>query len=126
MTDKEIVSQAIKMREKAYAPYSHFSVGAAILGRDGKIYGGANVENASYGAAVCAERTAALSALMAGCRNFEAIAVVSSADKLCTPCGICRQFLSEFSPDMRVICAKNEDEFEVYSLDELLPHSFKG
>lgn len=109
-------------KENAYAPYSGFQVGAALLSSDGKIYRGCNVENVSFGATNCAERTALFSAIAEGHRNFTAIAI-SAGDDIIFPCGICRQVLAEFSPELCVICAK-KDGYEVFSLSELLPHSF--
>lgn len=129
ISDKELVRLACEARERSYCPYSSFSVGAALLTKDGKVYTGANIENASFTPTVCAERVALFSAIHAGERDFEAIAVVGgpagkAAEKLFTPCGVCRQVLSEFcSPDMRVIVA-SEGETLVKTLGELLPYGF--
>ena len=110
----------MEMKTAAYAPYSHFQVGAAVLAESGKIYGGANVENASYGATVCAERNAIFAAVNAGERKLMAIAVTE------TPCGVCRQVMREFCDPkaFKVIVAKSPDDFKVFTLDELLPESF--
>ena len=110
----------MEMAKMAYAPYSHFQVGAAVLAESGKIYGGANVENASYGATVCAERSAIFAAVNAGERNLKAIAVTE------TPCGVCRQVMREFCDPkaFKVIVGKSTDDFKVFTLDELLPESF--
>ncbi len=132
MDIKHLIEQAIAAREKAYAPYSDFRVGSAILTEDGTIYGGCNVENASYGAAICAERTAATKAVSEGVKNFKAIAIVGwrdgerKADRgLAYPCGICRQFLNEFAaPDLPVIIARTTEDYMETTLGELLPHSF--
>ena len=107
MTDQELLDFADKAKEKAYAPYSRFQVGAAILTKEGKVFTGCNVENSSYGAAICAERTAAVKAVSEGYHDFEMIAIASNGSDKETvyPCGICRQFLHEFNPDLKVICA---------------------
>jgi cytidine deaminase len=119
-----LVQAAIEAREEAYAPYSHFHVGAAVVTAEGVIYTGCNIENASYGATVCAERVALFKAVSEGARDIEAIAIVYSADQLARPCGICRQVLAEFNPRMRVVCANTEGECEVCGLDDLLPFGF--
>lgn len=121
-TIEALLARAKEARENSYSPYSHFSVGAALLTESGKIFTGCNVENASYGAAICAERSAFSAAVSAGERDFLAICIVGG-EKETTPCGICRQVLSEFSPGMAVICA-GKNGYSVYSLRELLPHSF--
>ena len=117
---KELVERAIEMAKMAYAPYSHFQVGAAVLADSGKVYGGANVENASYGATICAERNAIAAAVNAGERKLEAIAVTA------TPCGMCRQVMREFCDPkaFKVIVAKTTDDYRVFTLEELLPESF--
>lgn len=118
-----LVEAARRARENAYAPYSNFKVGAAILAKSGRIYTGANFENASFGAGTCAERVALGAALAAGEREFSAIACVGEGS--ITPCGICRQSLSEFG-GMKVICAApNGGDFAEYELSELLPFGFK-
>lgn len=128
-TGKILIEEAKLAREQSYSPYSGFSVGAALLTAQGKIYRGCNVENASFGATVCAERTAAVKAVSEGEREFVAIAVVGgkgSLRKRCTPCGICRQFLFEWgNPEtFRVFLGDGQQEPECYSLRELLPLSF--
>ena len=129
MSDKELIALADKAREKSYCPYSGYSVGAALLTKDGKVYTGANIETASFTPTVCAERVALFCALHAGEREFEAIAVVGgpadrSAEKLFTPCGVCRQVLSEFcKPDMRVLIGA-ENETLTTTLGELMPFGF--
>ncbi len=119
---KQLISAARSARENAYAPYSGYKVGAAVLTASGKIYTGANFENAAFGAGTCAERVALGAALAAGEREFLAVACVG-ADVAITPCGICRQALAEFG-DMDVICAGENGEMREYRLSELLPHSF--
>lgn len=124
--ENQLVQLALKARERAYAPYSGFAVGAALLAESGKIYLGCNVENATYGATICAERTAVSSAVAAGERKFHAIAIAGSGEGVCTPCGICRQVLCEFSPEMDVlcVCGKEGSRWERYSADQLLPGRF--
>lgn len=114
---------AAAARENAYAPYSNYRVGAALLAADGRIFVGCNVENASYGLTVCAERTAVGNAIVAGVREFRAIAVASAGSRAATPCGACRQVLAEFMSDREVCCFTPEDERR-YGVSELLPVSF--
>ena len=124
MTDRELFDLACEALEHAYAPYSHFRVGACLLSEDGRAFTGCNVENASFGGTICAERTALVKAVSEGAVRFTAIAVVGEHDDA-WPCGICRQVLNEFSKDMRVICgAKATGTFTPLTLRELLPHSF--
>ena len=122
--DEEVVRVASLARQRAYAPYSKYRVGAAIRSKRNKVHSGANVENASYGLSVCAERTAAFAAVNAGDTTFDAIAIVIDDDKLPTPCGACRQVLAEFSPDMRVILATTGGKRKITTLRELLPDPF--
>lgn len=124
MKYKELVGEAIRAKKYAYAPYSNFSVGAALLTREGRIYRGCNVESASYGATICAERTAVFKSVSEGARNIEAIAIVSDSDDYTYPCGICRQVIVEFGKDIRVVVAKSEEDFKIYTIEELLPNSF--
>ena len=128
---KELIRSAAEARKNAYAPYSGYMVGAAVLTRELRIYTGCNIENASYGGTICAERTAVCKAVSEGRRGFKAIAIVGSpkGDALTQyafPCGICRQVLREFSdPDtMLVIVARGEEDYKLYRLSELLPESF--
>jgi cytidine deaminase len=123
--DEQLVKVASLARERAYAPYSKYRVGAAIRTKRNKIHSGANVENASYGLTVCAERCAAFAAIAAGdAKDWEAIAVVIEDDRLPSPCGACRQVLHEFAPDARVILATTGGLRKVTSLRELLPEAF--
>ena len=124
MDDKELYIIAKKACENAYAPYSGFNVGAALLTASGEVITGANIENASYGAAICAERTAFVKAVSEGHRDFTAIAVASSGGAA-WPCGICRQFMYEFCEDLRVISGDDPGSLEAYPLKELLPKGFK-
>lgn len=128
---EELVALALEAREAAYTPYSHFKVGAALLGKNGVIYKGCNVENASYPATNCAERTAIFSAVAAGQKEFEAIAIVGGSEdaenlELCAPCGVCRQVMREFCipEQFEIILAKSRTEYKVFTLEELLPMSF--
>jgi len=122
MDYENLIAKAMEARKKAYAPYSHFAVGAALLARSGRIYTGCNVENASYGLSVCAERVAVFKAVSEGERNFEAMAVVT--ENGVTPCGACRQVLMEFGDDIQVIVADEAGVYRVFTLRELLPEAF--
>ena len=125
MDVKKLIDAAKCTQENAYSPYSNFCVGAALLCGDGKIYTGCNIENSSYSATVCAERTAFFKAISEGQKDFTAIAVIGSDDKICMPCGVCRQVISEFcGADFKIICANKTGEYKEYTLDELLPFSF--
>ncbi len=124
MTDRELMSAAREASMFAYVPYSHFAVGAALECTDGSIYTGCNVENAALGSSICAERTACVKAVSEGKRSFRRIAIFADSENWCTPCGECRQFLSEFSPEMEVLCAKAGSRYVSYKLSELLPHTF--
>ena len=122
--DDKLVSEAAAARERAYAPYSGFKVGAALLASSGEIYQGCNVENASLGLTICAERNALAHGIVCGKQEFSAIAIVTDAPKPTPPCGACRQALSEFSPELTVIMQTLNGEEQVLSLDNLLPHRF--
>ena len=130
MDDKELVLEALEARKMAYAPYSHFMVGAALLTQDGKIYRGCNIENAAYTPSNCAERTAFFKAISEGERRFTAIAVVGGKkgqiQSLCAPCGVCRQVMREFCDPktFQVVLGTDEENFKTYLLEELLPISF--
>ena len=123
MTDEKLFEMACEAMKNAYAPYSHYLVGACLLAEDGTTYQGCNIENASYGAAICAERAAICNAVSHGQRSFTAIAIAGSGS-VAWPCGICRQVLREFAPDIRVIAGQAGHGFTVSSLPELLPNSF--
>ena len=128
MSNEELIRLAFEARERAYAPYSHWKVGAALLTDDGKVYKGCNIENGGFTATVCAERTAFFKAISEGVYNFKKIAVVSGdevrgSEGYCTPCGVCRQVMSEFcKPDeFIIICAKSETEYKEFTLRQMLP-----
>ena len=123
--DRELVRLAMEMRARAYAPYSGFSVGAALLCSDGSVYCGCNVENSSYGGTICAERVAAVSAVAGGHRDFIKIAVSGSGDGYCMPCGICRQFLSEFSRSMVFLCVDKQGGWKELRFEDLMPNRFE-
>jgi cytidine deaminase len=124
MDYRELMRTAEKAKKNSYSPYSRFRVGAALLTRGGKVYTGVNVENATYGAAICAERTAVVKAVSEGEREFDAIAVSSDAEEGSLPCGICRQFLAEFGGDIKVITGRADREIKIHSVSELLPCAF--
>ena len=124
MTDRELYLKAKAMLPRAYAPFSKFQVGAALLGTDGVVYTGVNVENSSFGATICAERTACVKAVSEGCRSFEKIAIASSGGEA-WPCGICRQFLYEFCEHLPVITGTDEDHLRVLDITELLTEGFR-
>jgi cytidine deaminase len=124
MTDRELVERAMAMLERSYCPYSYFPVGAALLCDDGSVFTGCNVENAAYGAGICAERTAVVKAVSEGQRSFVKLAVAGRGQEYCVPCGECRQVLREFAPELELLCANGAGEWVSLTLPELLPHSF--
>ncbi|MBP3329269.1 MAG: cytidine deaminase [Clostridia bacterium] len=124
MGEKELILKAVEAQKNSYSPYSDFPVGAALLCSTGEIFTGVNVENVSFGLTNCAERTAIFKAISEGKRNFEAIAIVGK-DTYLSPCGACRQVMAEFcDKDFRVIFAKNENDYIIKTLGEILPFSF--
>ena len=124
MTRDELKDAAVSMLDRSYCPYSHFPVGAALECEDGTVYTGCNIENAGYSATVCAERTAVFKAVSEGHRRFKRIVVAGRSDSPCVPCGECRQVLSEFAPELEVICLDKDGNQLALSLSDLLPHSF--
>lgn len=126
MTDQELIQAARAMLERAYAPFSHYTVGAALLGSDGRVYTGCNIESAAFGATLCAERGAICSAFAQGCRSFVRGAVISNGEEYCTPCGVCRQLLCEFSDHLVMLCCRNDGTYLALTAEELLPYGFKG
>ena len=128
MTDNELTLNAVEVMNNAYAPYSDFKVGAALLTNDGRVFSGCNIENAAYPAGICAERTAIGNAISAGARQFVKIAIVGGKNgeikDFCSPCGICRQVLSEFCGENFEILLYDGKMVKSYRLKELLPHNF--
>ena len=125
MTDRELYETALKMTERACAPFSNFKVGAALLTTDGKVFTGVNVENSSLGGTICAERTAFVKAISEGEYSFEKIAVVANEGEA-WPCGICRQFMKEFcDDDFRIITGNDADSLRVFTMAEILPEGFR-
>lgn len=127
MIDEKTVARLIRaardVQERAYVPYSHFRVGAALLGEDGTVYTGCNVENASYGLTICAERNAIFHAVACGCRHFSALLIVGDGKDLTAPCGACRQVMAEFAiPE--IILVRPDDSYETFTLQQLLPLTF--
>ena len=124
MNDRELLNRAHEAAKNAYAPYSHFCVGAALECEDGTVYTGCNVENAAYGECICAERCAIVKAVSEGHTKFRRIAVWGDGKNYCMPCGSCRQVLAEFSPEIEVLCAKAGGSYVSYPLSRLLPYGF--
>ena len=124
MTERELCQKAVAMLDMAYVPYSHFPVGAALLCKDGTVFTGCNIENAAYGATICAERTAIFKAVSEGHRDFDTLVIAGRSDDYCVPCGECRQVLNEFAPEMEVICLNKRGEELALPLGALLPHGF--
>lgn len=128
-TEKDLIEKALEARKKAYVPYSHFAVGAALLAENGRVYTGCNIENATFTPTICAERTAFFGAVAGGVRKFKAIAVVGGKEEEdprgeCPPCGVCRQVMREFCDDDFKIILGTPENFRVYKLTEILPLSF--
>ncbi|MGI6452998.1 MAG: cytidine deaminase [Syntrophomonadaceae bacterium] len=124
MKKHDLIKLAQSAREKAYAPYSEFKVGAALLTSNGKVFTGTNVENASYGLTICAERVAVCKAVSEGEKDFKTIAVVGSSEGLVFPCGACLQVLAEFSDRLNVLVTDKDNNIEEYNIKELLPKCF--
>ena len=124
MTEKELIQAAVEMLDKAYVPYSHFPVGAALECGDGTVYTGCNIENAAFPCTICAERAAIFKAVSEGHRTFRRIVVAGRSEKFCVPCGSCRQVMREFAPEMEVICLNGKADAGRYTLRQLLPESF--
>jgi cytidine deaminase len=132
MTDRELIEKALDARKNAYIPYSHYAVGAAVLTGDGCVYTGCNIENAAFSATICAERTAIFKAVSEGHRTLSRIAIAAAPEgesaplSSCgAPCGVCRQVMAEFAaPDFRILLARSAEDYDTYTLPELLPLSF--
>lgn len=122
---EQLIQKALRAKEKAYAPYSNFHVGAAVLGKSGTIYTGCNIENAAYPVTNCAERTALFKAVSEGEKEFLALAVVSDSENYVSPCGMCRQALAEFcGSDFQILMCRINGDYKIMTLEELLPESF--
>lgn len=126
MTDRELINMAFTALKQAYSPYSCLTVGAALECEDGSVFLGCNIENAAYGDTVCAERVAVYKAISEGRRKFRRIAIAANTGSYCMPCGSCRQVLAEFSPEMEILCAREDGRYVSYRLSELLPKRFEG
>ena len=125
-TNDQLVTQAIEVAGRAYAPYSRFQVGAVLVGKDGRIFAGCNVENISFGLTICAERNAVFAAVAAGCREFAKIVIVADTEVPASPCGACRQVLAEFNPDLELVISNFRGSRETFRLSELLPRPCAG
>ncbi len=123
MDTRDLIFKALEAKKGAYVPYSNFHVGAALVTEDDQVFTGCNIEISSYSPTICAERTAIFKAVSEGHRKIKAIAVVGDSNHT-FPCGVCRQVIREFGKDCKIFVANSEDDYEEYTLDELLPHSF--
>lgn len=123
---QELIDKAKEARANAYAPYSKFLVGSALITENGKIFTGCNIENVSLGLSICAERVAIFKAVAEGIKDIRAIAVIGDTEEPCTPCGACRQVMMEFAPDMKVVMANLHNKIKIKKARDLLPDSFKG
>ena len=124
MSLDKLKAAAVAMLDRAYCPYSHFAVGAALECADGTVFTGCNIENAAYSPGICAERTAVAKAVSEGHSDFIRIVIAGRSADFCVPCGVCRQVLREFAPGIEVICLNGKGEEKVFTLSELLPYSF--
>ena len=130
MSNEDLIKLAIEASKNSYSPYSNFKVGAALLTKNGNVYNGTNIENGAYSETICAERTAFFKAISEGEKEFEKIAIVGGKNgnftNICTPCGSCRQVMSEFCKnEFKIILGNGKLEYKEYTLEEFLPHSFK-
>lgn len=124
MNINELIKTAREAQKNAYSPYSKFKVGAVLLTKENKVFSGVNVENASFGLTVCAERIAVFKAVSEGEREFAALVIVGSGEDYIYPCGACLQVIAEFSPEIKIIAANEKDEYQEFTLRELLPQFF--
>ena len=124
MTREELKAAAVAMLDRSYSPYSHFPVGAALECSDGTVFTGCNIENAAYSPTICAERTAVAKAVSEGYRDFVRLVIAGRCQEFCVPCGVCRQVLREFAPELEIICLNGAGEEKCFTLSQLLPHSF--
>jgi cytidine deaminase len=121
---ENLINEAIENKNNSYSPYSHFRVSALVLTKNGNIYKGVNIENASYPATICAERLALASAISNGDRDIDTI-IITGDSRDTAPCGICRQFMSEFlNSDSKIVLANSQEDYKIYKIKDLLPHSF--
>jgi cytidine deaminase len=120
----KLIEEAKKAREKAYTPYSKFKVGAAVLTSEGKIFSGCNIENASFSLSTCAERVAIFKAISEGANKLKAVAIIADTKRPCTPCGACRQVISEFGENIVLIMANLKGDIKISKIDKLLPNAF--
>ena len=125
MTDQELLARAEDAKKRAYAPYSNFPVGVALLCEDGTVFTGCNVENAAYGLCICGEQTAIVKAVSEGHQTFQKIVIKGNSEDYCLPCGACRQVMSEFAPNLEVLCANKHGDYKRYRLHELLASAFR-
>lgn len=123
---QELIDKAKEERLKAYAPYSKFKVGSAVLTENNTIFTGCNIENASLGLSICAERVAIFKAISSGYKSIKAIAIICDTEEPCSPCGACRQVMVEFSPEMEVVMVNHQNKIKITKAKELLPGFFKG
>ena len=126
MTREELCRRAQEMLPLAYVPYSHFPVGAALECEDGTVFTGCNIENAAYSPTNCAERTAVFKAVSEGHRRFTRIAIAADTEDFCPPCGVCRQVLREFAPELEILLVNRSGQIRALTLPQLLPHGFGG
>lgn len=125
-TDSKLIESAVNARENAHAPFSHFKVGASLLTETGEIITGCNIENATFGLTMCAERVAIFKAISEGNNKFQKIAIVADTGKLTPPCGACRQIIWEFCGDVEVLMANLQGKTEIFQMRELFPNAFDG
>jgi len=123
---QKLINKAEEARLNAYAPYSKFTVGSAVMTKEGAIFTGCNIENASLGLSICAERVAIYKAVSSGYKSFKALAIIGDTEEPCTPCGACRQVMLEFSPDMEIIMTNLNQKIKITKAKELLPDIFQG
>ena len=124
MTDRNLIDMAAEVMKNSYSPYSRFKVGAALECTDGSVFTGCNIENAAFRATICAEASAVAAAVSNGHREFKRIAIISEGSSYCFPCGVCRQMLNEFAPELELLCARADGRYVSYPLTSLLPMSF--